>query len=171
MKKPAIVLSLILILSLFLAATSCEDDAVRNRIEWGTDLVSLEADDFWILVNGQTFLGTDDVLLDSRSSHVGRHCTLRVTWSEHGVPMMLLIEFHSRSGTWTMENLWTYDASKEGELIRYDCPCGFTAAVGRARSGDLTLECAHGGYKCCGAKIHFDNMTVKPFLEANLQER
>jgi hypothetical protein len=162
MKTLATVISLLLILAA--SAMGC-GGAADNSIGWNTDQVSFEAEDFWILAYGTTFYSTEDALITSEVRG-DTYCLLEASWTENGVPMLVRIEFRANASIWWMDSLWSYDGSQKGKLKRYACPCSFKEELGHARRGDIQIDCAHGCYETCGTRIHFDNLRVEPFLNA-----
>jgi len=96
-----------------------------KRISWKTKDVTLEANDFWLDINGKRYYG-EDAKIDVRSDPAGQKdpdfTTLEATWLENGVEMRMFMYFklERKTGKWTLYDLRTYDGQVKGEWIYYD---------------------------------------------------
>ena len=95
-----------------------------NPVSWRTETVSLAADDFWIVANGQKFT--------SHGAHVDVHSdpgdpsytTLELIWQESAREMRFFLYFSADPTGWQVDELRTYDAEPEpnGDWLFYDGP-------------------------------------------------
>jgi hypothetical protein len=131
----------------------------NNAVQWQTETVSLSADNFYIIANGQTF--TADVAGVEVGGDPGSatYTTLEVEWEEHGVPMRLYMYFESDGSIWQAYEIRTYDGSPGGEWIYYEGP-SFTTPLGKAYQ---ILSFAREYY---GDGLYFENLSLQAFTSA-----
>jgi hypothetical protein len=115
-------------------------DLEGNHVHWKTEVVDLEAGDFWIAVSDQRFIGATGMSVRSDRG-TGASWTLELTWQEHGREMRLNMYFASDSRDWWIREVRTYDGNARGEWVYYVAP-QFRAPVGQAFDGELSLQMA-----------------------------
>lgn len=128
----------------------------NNAVEWRTETVSLSADNFYIIANGQTFTAdVPGVEVDGDPGDAA-YTTLEIEWEEHGVPMRLYIYFESDGSIWQSFEIRTYDGSPDGEWITYE-GTSFTEPLGQAyQMGSFVREYYGNG-------LYFENLRVQAF--------
>ena len=144
-----------------------------NRISWVTGGVSLEADDFYMLIGGMTFYGNVDTLeLHGYSYELDGE--LGGFWYENGVEMRLQFSFGSDGEHWWVRNIATYPGGHDwwDEYIHFHCAhveyesmhdIDFDSAVLKARLG--TALTADVDIIESGDKICFRNLRLQPWLD------
>ena len=150
-----------LIITTALISGCGEEDAENLRpISWITDRVSLEADDFYIVANGEKYYANvEDVQVHSDPGSA-TYCSLEVEWQENGVEMRLYIYFNATQTHWWSDEIRTYDGQVSGEWIYYTGNF-FDSSIGTAFTGDIDLQSdADNDY---AGEIHFDNLTLQAF--------
>lgn len=114
-----------------------------NAIQWTTDVVDFQADDFWIQANGRRFTAAvPQVGLNSDPGNA-TYRTLEATWQEHGVEMRLNLYFGGDESSWWVSEIRIYDGKPRGEWVTWT-GTWFRAPIGAAWTGDLELS-APGG--------------------------
>jgi hypothetical protein len=110
-----------------------------NPIRWTTNVVELQAADFWIEANGQRFTATG-VRPDVRSDPGdATYRTLEVTWKEHAVEMRLNLYFTGDAATSWVNEVRIYDGNANGNWLTANGR--FAAApLGATWAGDLDLQ-------------------------------
>ncbi len=137
------------------------DIPTNNDVNWQTETVSLSADNFYIIANGQIFTAdVDGVEVDSDPGDAA-YTTLEIEWEEHGVPMRLYIYFESDGNIWQSFEIRTYDGSSDGEWITYE-GTSFTEPLGKAyQMGSFAREYYGNG-------VYFQNLTVQAFTSVEV---
>lgn len=128
----------------------------KHPISWQTETVSLSADDFHIVANGQTF--TADVAGVDVDSDPGdeTYTTLEVEWEEHSVPMRVNMYFEADGTNWQAFEIRIYDGSPGGEWITYENPA-FTTPLGQAYQVGTFSRDYYGNV------LYFENLQVQAF--------
>jgi hypothetical protein len=114
----------------------------NNAVAWATETVSLEADHFEILADGEVFLGDADIEVDSDRGDAD-YTTLELEWEENGVEMNLFMYFEVVDGIWQSDEIRTYDGQENGDWIYYFGPF-FASPLGEAFTGTVTLQSETG---------------------------
>jgi hypothetical protein len=117
-----------------------DEGATPNPVAWQTPTVSLTAEDFWIVANGQRFTGIGAAIdIGGEPSH-STYTTLELEWMEHDVEMRLFIYFAADPTGWWSYEMRTYDAQPTliPNWLYYRGPF-FGSALGATFQGDLDL--------------------------------
>lgn len=102
--------------------TTIPKPSFLNKISWSTPYAWLQADGFYILVNGQKFLGNQNVKVNSDPVDPSKPyaTTLEATWNENGVEMRLNLYFAYTPGNfWQLTEIRTYNGKNPGDWIYY----------------------------------------------------
>ena len=140
----------------------CSDDEpeIENPVSWETDQVSLEAENFFVVAEGDTFyadVSNIDVRSDPGDSE---YCTLELEWYEKGVEMRLFMYFVADGEKWWSDEMRTYDGEVDEDWIYYTGEF-FKSDLGTPYTGSVEFgDDSTGGVK---GKIHFDDLTLKAF--------
>ena len=155
MKRIAVIgLAVILMLVTFLSA-NCDS---KNSISWETGQVSLKADDFYIIADGEYFYANvEDVDLHSDPGS-DDYFTLEVEWQENGVEMRLYIYFYANQSNWWSEEIRTYDGQEDGDWIYYT-GVFFETSVGSAFTGNVDLYSDEDNDYT--GQIHFEGLKLE----------
>lgn len=135
--------------------------APKNPINWKTDQALLQADDFYIVANGQKYLAnTGNVRVSSDpGSYV--YTTLEAIWWEHGKEMRLFMYFNGDANKWWVSEIRTYNGQERGDWIYYKGPF-FESPRGTAFHGvDYLLESDSPDRS---GRLHLENFYVQPFF-------
>jgi len=102
--------------------------------------ITLLADDFYIIADGQKYLGTMDQFDLHSDAGNNTYTTLEAKWMEHGVEMRLSAYFHSDGNTWWSDEIRTYNgkAPPAEDWIIYK-GAYFASPVGQTFTGNLDL--------------------------------
>lgn len=133
----------------------------QNKISWQTPQVSLEADNFYILINDKKFLGNVENKLHSDPGNT-TYTTLEVEWTENGIPMRFYMYFEANNDTWSVSEIRTYNGKNPGDWIFYD---GFLGGKPGNPYINKVLDIKSkpvGSYNVPG-EIHFENIKLLPF--------
>jgi len=90
-----------------------------NPISWKTPYASLEADDFYIELNGKRFVGNGRVTQLSSTPPKNNYMELERRWTENGVEMDILFNFRSDGTNWKVDKVWTYNGKSPGGFIQW----------------------------------------------------
>ena len=93
-----------------------------NKISWKTPYASLEADDFYIELNGKRFVGNGKVtqLSSTRSiPQINNWIELERRWTENGVEMDILFNLRSDGTIWMVDKVWTFNGKSPGGFIQW----------------------------------------------------
>jgi hypothetical protein len=126
-----------------------------NAVRWTTDVVDLQASDFWIDAAGRRFVGSAEVRVTSDPG-TATYRTLELTWSEHGAEMRLNIYFGGDGSRWWVDEIRTYDGTAASpDWLYYEAP-GLGAALGQSWVGNLDLQSARASQPGRGSgRLHF----------------
>ena len=143
-----------------------------NPISWKTPYASLEADDFYIELNGKRFVGSGKVTQLSSSPPFKGRMTLERVWKENDVQMRFFVYFSSAGTNWKVDEIRTYSGESRGEWVFYP---GFdgTNFVSSLYKDNLTLNSSSsvppGGdpstYPNIKGTIYFKNLKLSSFLQ------
>jgi len=138
-----------------------EWDLRINEVVWKTNRVSLEADDFQLMANGQIYYANvEDVEIHSDPGDED-YCTLEVTWHEHGVEMRLYMYFYADSEYWWSDEIRTYNGQPQGDWIYYYGDF-FRSRLSNPFIGDIELQCDPNNDYI--GSISFSNLRLQAFL-------
>ena len=90
-----------------------------NKISWKTPYASLEADDFYIELNGKRFVGNGKVTQLWSTPPNNNYTVLERRWTENGVEMDILFNFRSDGTNWKVDKVWTYNGKSPGGFIQW----------------------------------------------------
>lgn len=134
----------------------------QNPIEWRTDRVLLQAENFYIVANDQKFLGnTGNVILHSDPGGYG-YTTLEAGWQEYGVEMRLYMYFYGNEKEWWVEEIRTYNGLNPGDWITYKGPY-FKSPRGSTFNG-VDYQLSPNNDLDAGI-IRLVNFTIQPFFQ------
>ena len=126
-----------------LSLGGCVSDATdgnapaSNPVAWQTSTVSLAADNFWIVADGQTFTG--NAAVDVRSDPGDpTYTTLELIWTEHQREMRFNAYFSADATGWWSSEMRTYDAQPVGDWLFYQ-GAFFRSPLGATFHGDVDL--------------------------------
>lgn len=154
---------------------SCESTTTKTSVNWTTSDVSLVADDFYIIANGQKFsqpIQNFKIQSDPAESDSETHTTLETTWQENGVEMRLFMYFKHDGTDWWSNELRIYNGTQAGGWIYFTQGNSGTVANQKAngyfttklgdrynRSGVVTYTTSTGG----SGELHFENLRLQAF--------
>jgi hypothetical protein len=132
-----------------------------NKVSWKTGVVSLEADNFYLIADRQTFYGDVETTEIHSDPGDADSCTLEIEWQENGVEMRLYLYFESDGVDWWSDEFRTYNGREDGDWIYYTGEF-FKSRLGTAFMGDFERESnPNNDYS---GKVHFDNLKLQAFL-------
>lgn len=132
-----------------------------NPIRWTTNVVELQAADFWIEASGKRFTATG--VQPSVHSDPGNatYRTLEVTWKEHDVEMRLNLYFDGDAAASWVSEIRIRDGNANGDWLT---ATGRFAAVpiGGIWAGDLDLQFTGApGVAGASARLHLAQATLR----------
>jgi hypothetical protein len=93
-----------------------------NQVNWTTEVVDLQAADFWIDTAGKRFLGTGQMRVSSDPGNA-TYRTLELTWLEHGAEMRVNLYFGGDATHWWIDEIRTYDGTAQSpDWLFYSVP-------------------------------------------------
>ncbi len=136
-----------------------------NPVIWETTEVSLEANHFLIVADGDTFLANVSGVEVSSDPGDSAYCTLEITWYEEDVEMRLYIYFHSDGSDWWSDEFRTYNGKgpEQDDWIYYYGRY-FESPVGTAFNGDFEEASSDTGNTYTG-KVYFQSLRLQAFLD------
>lgn len=151
------------------ASPSPSPSAPLNPVNWQTEQVSLEADDFYIVANGEKFLGDPQTMTVQSDPGDASYTTLELIWLERGREMRLFIYFHGDADQWWASELRTYDGQWENpDWIDYKNGPYFISNLGSVYRGDVNFEGDENNQY--PGEIHFGNLRLMAFVNRTLKE-
>jgi len=142
----------------FLSPTS-----VRNPVNWQSQTVSLKADDFYIIANGEKYLANvAGVKVGGDPGGLVDLNTLEVIWKEYGKEMRMYMYFRTDGDKWTMRELRTYNGKKPGDWLYYGSAVWENIPLGQPLTIQTVRHPANMDYKL--GEIYFSNLRLQPFL-------
>jgi hypothetical protein len=116
------------------------DGGALNPVAWKTPFVSLKADDFWIVADGQRFTGQGAEFALNSDPGNAEYTTLEVVWMEGGVEMRLNIYFAADPTGWWSGEMRTYNAqpAPNSDWLFYSGTF-FASSIGAPFRGDIDL--------------------------------
>jgi len=154
--------SRVVVLSIFVwLMIGCSDDEpeIENTVSWQTDQVSLEAENFFVVAQEDTFYADVSNIDVSSDPGGSEYCTLELIWLEKGVEMRLNMYFVADGEKWWSDEMRTYDGEVEGDWIYYTGEF-FKSDLDSAYTGDVEFDDDSTGVI---GKIHFDGLKLKAF--------
>ena len=149
---------------------ACSDDSSPttpnlNPVSWDAGHVLLEADDFYIDINGVRYLADDENLVVDGDPGNATYQSLELTWQERGVEMRLYIYLQATSTEWSSDEVRTYDGSGGGDGTRWVYFYGehFKSPIGNGFTGDVDLLSSDSDNVGVEGKVHFGNLRLLAF--------
>lgn len=110
-----------------------------NTVLWQTEVVSLEATDFFIEAGGQRYLGAPGAMRVRSDPGDLNYWTLEVEWRENDREMRLNFYFAADEGDWWVSEIRTYDGRDPADWITYK-GVFFKRPLGQAFAGDVDVS-------------------------------
>jgi hypothetical protein len=110
-----------------------------DTVRWQTEVVSLEATDFFIEAGGQRYLGAPGAMSVRSDPGDLTYWTLEVAWREHGREMRLNFYFAADERDWWVSEVRTYDGRDPADWIYYK-GVFFKRPLGQAFAGDIDVS-------------------------------
>ncbi|HEY31867.1 MAG TPA: hypothetical protein G4O10_02030 [Dehalococcoidia bacterium] len=138
MKRIVVICLVVILMLVTVLSANCDSGGDnKNSISWETGQISLKADDFYIIADGECFYAdVEDV--DLHSDPGTDDFTLEAEWQENGVEMRLNIYFYANQSNWWAEEIRTYNGQEDGDWIYYTGEF-FKTSLGSAFTGDVDL--------------------------------
>lgn len=115
-----------------------EPELEGNQVHWKTEVVELQAADFWIDTAGRRFLGAGQMRVSSDPGNA-TYRTLELTWIEHGAEMRVNIYFGGDASQWWIDEIRTYDGTSQSpDWLFYGAP-EIRAPIGQPWVGNVNL--------------------------------
>jgi hypothetical protein len=129
-----------------------------HPIKWVTSTVSLTADDFKLVIDGENYYADTSSLSVHSDPGWSGYTTLELMWQEHDREMRFFIYFSADSSEWWSEEIRTYDGQTSAEWLYYYGDF-FRKPLGTAFTGDLVLK-NNGDEDAFSGEIHFRNLRL-----------
>jgi hypothetical protein len=113
-------------------------DLEGNQVHWKTEVVELQAADFWIDTAGKRFLGTGQLRVSSDPGNA-TYRTLELTWLEHGAEMRVNIYFGGDTTHWWIDEIRTYDGTAQSPDWLFYRAAEIRAPIGQPWVGNVHL--------------------------------
>ncbi len=110
--------------------------SVAPSIQWGTEVVDMQADSFGLDVNDLTFTTGSGVAEIDSDPGDSTYWTLEITWFEHDVEQRLNMYFGSDGTEWWVDEIRTYD----GYERVYAYGPFFSTPLGETYEDDVLLD-------------------------------
>lgn len=110
-----------------------------HPVEWKTDQVSFAADDFELVIDGESYFAQTAAVELHSDPGASDYNTLEVTWYEHDREMRLNIYFGANAKEWWSSEIRTYDGQMSPEWLYYLGEF-FHQPLGKAYVGDLSFR-------------------------------
>lgn len=132
----------------------------RPDIRWTTEVVDLQAVDFWIETAGKRFRGTVPVSVNSDPGDA-TYRTLELTWHEYGAEMRVNIYFGGDATHWWITEIRTYDGARASpDWLFYEVP-DIRARLGQAWTGSVDLRSVKASQPGRGpGRLHFGTLQL-----------
>jgi hypothetical protein len=112
-----------------------------NAVSWKTDTVSLSADDFWIVADGQKYTSRGATVDVHSDPGWGSYTTLELTWQENAREMRFFLYFSADATGWQVDEMRTYNGQTgyDADWLYYEGPL-FRSPLGATFAGDVDLN-------------------------------
>lgn len=110
-----------------------------EAVDWHTEVVDFQAQEFWIDANGQRFTAQAGAVAVTSDPGNATYRTLEAIWMEHGVEMRLNLYFAGDATSSWISEVRVYDGKPRGEWITW-VGTWFKTPVGGVSTGDLDLS-------------------------------
>lgn len=160
----------------FVGRNICPDDYIEtgasdlgicchknNPINWRTETVSLEAGDFYLIIDGQRYDFNDGTNISIRSDPGdSAYTTLEVSWEENDREMRVFMYFHADQTLWRMSEIRTYNGQDPGDWFYYPEP-SVEALLGEVFGGNVRFSSLEQSWDPRGI-IYFNRLELQAFL-------
>lgn len=137
--------------------------ALLNPIKWSTPQVYLQADDFYIIANGEKYFGKDSSIRVTSDPGNATYTTLETQWQENGREMRLYIYFNADNQKWWSPEIRTYGGSPPENWIYYYGHF-FETPLGSEYKDKFVLICSDSQKNNENSgNIHFKNLRLQAF--------
>jgi hypothetical protein len=127
----------------FLYAGACQPGSdvgpSPNPVAWHTPTVSLTADDFWIMADGQRYTSASAIVNVHSDPGWATYTTLELIWTENGREMRMFIYFYANSTSWWSDEIRTYNGQTGYGDWLYYYGTFFASPVGSAYRGNIDI--------------------------------
>jgi len=137
-----------------------------NPVSWKTDYVFLEADDFYIIADGQKYSADVNTVMVDSDPGDATYTTLEMIWDENNREMRLFMYFFADGEYWWSPELRTYNGQEWENWIYYKEKEYFKTSLGTVFTGDIDLNSTSSdpNNQYTGS-IHFENLRLQAFLD------
>ncbi len=108
-------------------------------VAWQTGTVSLKADAFWIVADGQCYTSRGLPVQVHSDPGWSQYTSLELVWTELGREMRFFIYLYANPASWWSDEMRTYDGQMPYSDWLFYYGEFFTSPIGQAWSGDLDL--------------------------------
>lgn len=142
-------------------------ETLINPVDWQTDSVALQADDFYMIINGQKYVDSFGEI-EIKSSSSENYTELNLTWREHNREMRFLIYFSNDGGQWWSPEIRTYDGQEQWPDWIYYYPESqggfFRSELGEVFTAPELIIYSDPNQQFSGM-IYFKNLQIQSFLK------
>jgi hypothetical protein len=110
-----------------------------NPVAWHTPTVSLTADDFWIMADGQRYTSASAFVSVHSDPGWATYTTLELVWTENGREMRMFIYFYANSTSWWSDEIRTYNGQTGYGDWLYYYGTFFASPIGSAYRGNIDI--------------------------------
>jgi hypothetical protein len=133
---------------------ACDAPAVK----WQTSTVSLQADAFWIVANGQCYTSRGVAVQVHSDPGGSQYTTLELVWTELGRQMRFFIYLYADSSSWWSDEMRTYDGQQPySDWLMYHGQF-FTSPIGQPFHGHIDLT--NDPQDAIRGELHLHGLTV-----------
>lgn len=141
----------------------------NNSINWRTNTVSLQAANFYMVIDGRQYLANNRNTNVRSDPGNPTYTTLEVDWQENGVEMRVNMYFNYTPGQfWRLSELRTYNGQNPGTWIMYNSTDAngnpIQHELGQAYVNAGPLEFRNAVNSQYQGLIHFENFRLQAFL-------
>jgi len=145
------------------AGASSGPSCVGQPVAWHTSTVSLQADAFWILADGQCYTSKNAVVQVHSDPGWPTYTTLELIWTELGREMRFFIYFKANTSNWWSEEMRTYDGQQPYSDWLYYYGGFFQSPIGQAFRGDVDLS--NAAQDAIRGRLHLGGLTLTTTLK------
>lgn len=141
----------------------------KNHLTWSTNYVSLEAENFYIVSNGNKYYAnTNNVSLNSDPPDPPdtNYTTLEAIWTENSTEMRLFMYFYRDENTWWLSEARIYNGQSPGDWIYFNKNSTSKLINGTGEKFLISLDLNSDPDQQYQGRIHFDNLKLQPFLNS-----
>jgi len=140
-----------------------EQTTQQNPVNWRTNSVSLQADDFYITANGEKYFARVNPISIQSDPGNSTYTTLELIWQERNKEMRLFIYFNANEREWWSPEIRTYNGRDPADWIFYTGGYFFRSPLGQQYSApewNLYSDINNPELN----NIHFKNLRIQAFL-------